>query len=118
MLISERLREAKARIADPAHWCQGVLAQDANGEEIAPSSTKAVKWCASGSLDGFPGWWGAWRILEGVAHDMRIEAKLPKDDDLCDTPLINDTFGHAKVMELYDRAIARAEEMEARDAAL
>ena len=37
------VERARALIADEQHWCRGVLAEDATGASVFPTSASAVK---------------------------------------------------------------------------
>jgi len=109
--IASFLRAAKERIEDPNDWCQGFLAVNNDGGEVPPNSKNAVRWCATGSLNVPAFDWGGFDILEAVARQMLAERGVENTDtDLCNAAFLNDTFGHAAVMELYGRAIACAEQ--------
>ena len=45
--IAER---ARALITDEQRWCRGVLAEDATGASVFPTSARAVKRCGLGAL--------------------------------------------------------------------
>lgn len=51
-------------IADPAHWCRGVTARDADGRKVEASSPDAVAFCALGALYRVVGLNGS---VDGVA---------------------------------------------------
>lgn len=38
-------------LADPARWCKGHLAVDANGRTVEPTSPRACRWCLLGALE-------------------------------------------------------------------
>ena len=44
------LERARALIADEQHWCRGLLAQDATGASVFPTSAGAVKRCGLGAV--------------------------------------------------------------------
>ena len=50
MTPAEILRAAKEKISDPARWCAGELARDANGDSAEPDDTNAAWWCAVDSV--------------------------------------------------------------------
>lgn len=118
------LRRARARIADPARWCQGHEALDATMEQVAPNDPRAVYWCAVGALraefamvdmekfeaDGST----ELDALDEFAADY-VEGHVT-DSDLAEWVLsrpgladINDQCSHAAVLAIYDAAIAAAE---------
>ena len=105
------LGEDRAVIADEANWCEEVLARDSDGDETAPCESDAVCWCAVGALEK---WLGecedfqtrnraAATALDKAAESMCLMAGLTPVDTIVE---INDNFGHGKVLECYDRAIA------------
>lgn len=88
------LRRGWERIAKG--WCQGADALSAAGR-ISPLSAKAVKWSASGAIEG-PDPFAARDVLMGITG--------------CSLRAWNDTPGRtqAEVLALFDRAIAECEE--------
>ena len=102
---ADYLREAKALIANPEHWCQGYVALDADGK---PCSVKiggpAVKRCAFGAV------WtlcdfhssGEEDFLDDAARQMGVDGHFPGID-------LNNTRKHADVMKMFDLAIELAE---------
>jgi hypothetical protein len=110
----EILRAARARIADPSHWCRLVYAESKFGNSLADErSPRAVKWCAAGALYAERRGPRSRGITGAVlaARDILQKAAEP----LCLTQF-NDERSHAAVMAMYDRAIALAEEAEAANA--
>lgn len=92
------LEDARARILDPKHWTQEVIARNAAGEEIGEDQPEAVCWCAIGSI-----YRSAYELNIGVATRSRVHRRLAQPRPLIDT---NDELGHAAVIELFDEAIA------------
>jgi hypothetical protein len=93
---------AHALIEDKAHWCRNHVALDANGVSVFPTSLSAVKRCALGALIA---------AVYELTHDhdaadlLAYEALRPH----CGTSTliyINDTTGHAAVLELFDKVLA------------
>lgn len=107
MKTSEKLRAAKAKIADPANWCQLTFAMDANGEPCDPRSGEAVQWCAIGAIDSFN-----WFDLSPEDYLRRASLELFG----AVVGAANDCLGHSAVMRVYDRAIEMAEAEEGSDA--
>ena len=109
MKPSELLTKAKAVIADPRRWVQGVYAKDAEGQVIGTLSPDAVCWCSLGAL-------------EKVAHEENTYSThstaagyLSKVSDECGysgIPDFNDNSSHKIVMRAWDRAIFLAKEDE------
>ena len=50
---ADLLAAAADLIAKPGAWTQGALARTAKGNRCAPTSRRAVCWCALGALDRF-----------------------------------------------------------------
>ena len=46
------LRNARDMIDDSSSWIQGPIAEDEQGNEVAPYSESACAWCAYGALHG------------------------------------------------------------------
>jgi hypothetical protein len=44
------LINARALIADPAHWTRGTIARTANGRKVEWHDQSATKWCAMGAM--------------------------------------------------------------------
>jgi hypothetical protein len=113
----EVLRTAKAKIEDPAHWTQLVYAKDAQGRAVSAQSHTAVCWCARGVLislsDLRPV--GSRSVLDASGDTWRLVHKyLRRALDALYGPdvglvSVNDNYGHAAVMNVYDRAIGLAE---------
>lgn len=107
MTPAEVLRAARALIADPARWCQYVLAQNAHNQSVAPLDPDATRWCAVGALC---------RVLDyaGLHLWSEIEAWLREANDArLAIAVVNDSGSperaHANVLATFDRAIARLE---------
>ena len=107
--VVELLVAARELIGVREHWCMDALAVTKLGHRTAPESPAAVSWCAIGALDK----------LAGARHlTERQEAKQLLDDEadlLAGVPMvtINDEGNYARVLRLYDLAIARARALEA-----
>lgn len=107
MTVTEVLEQARALIADEAHWCQDALALDAAGIETDPTTDDAVQWCAIGAtcrvthdleaLDGADRL--LWRAIPKVWPGWPLEATVSD---------VNDDLGHEAVMALFDRALVEA----------
>lgn len=114
---------AKDLIKDPANWTQDCDARNADGICVSPLSSSAVCWCAVGalrkvSLAPFVGnlepipahatkeLSTATAVLAIAASSVRPGNGIVNINSIVN---INDELGHAKVMEMYDRAIARLE---------
>ena len=109
------LRRARARIADPEHWCQGQEALDADMQPVGPNDPAAVYWCALGALraefalvdrekfeqDGS----GELDLLNEYAADY---AESVDADYATGRPClteVNDLGSHTAVLAVYDAAI-------------
>lgn len=103
------LREARARIADPARWTCGESARDGVGDPCAAVEECAVCWCALGSVEACRAWdveGQALGLMSGVARALGYDAI----GSSC-TAMLNDApeTTHADVLALYDLAIEQAE---------
>ena len=107
--VLELLVAARYLIGVRERWCIGAMANTTLGRVTAPSSPAAVSWCAIGALHKIA---GARETYE------REEAKQLLDyeaDLMAGVPMvmINDEGNYARVLRLYDLAIARARALEA-----
>jgi hypothetical protein len=98
----EIIEKARALIEDEARWCRNHIALDASGVSVFPSNSGAVKRCALGALIA-----AAFELTHNhdTADHLAYEALRPH----CGTSTliyINDTTGHAAVLELFDKVIA------------
>lgn len=96
--VVERLREARARIEDPANWCQGAFARDRSGDPVGSKSPVACQWCAEGAL-----------TVAGGGFDAEVYLLRALPLRVNDVGGYNDHRTHATVLRLFDRAIALAE---------
>lgn len=106
------LKEARALLGEGGHrWTRGTYARNAEGEEVVFDSPNATCWCALGALlhvapavspsSQWLGYWGARDVLD---EECVVSTPYPS------VPSLNDKQGYKAVLELYDRAIARAEQ--------
>jgi hypothetical protein len=96
------LERARALIAEERHWCSGDLARDAGGFPISPLDSKAKRRCALGALVA------AAHEFTGnpdLAHYLATTAMRPLVGATSLTH-VNDSEGHAAVLDLFDLAIA------------
>jgi hypothetical protein len=98
----EILERARALIEDEARWCRDHIALDASGVSVFPTNPGAVKRCALGALIA-----AAYELTHDhdAADHLAYQALRPH----CGTSTliyINDTTGHAGVLELFDTVIA------------
>ena len=99
------LINARALIADPAHWRQGMLASAADGGQVDPCIPSATKWCAVGAIHR-----AAYDLVgdrDQAARIARDVAKgiCPKRWFLGGVEAINDFRGHAAVLAVFDKAL-------------
>lgn len=96
-------------------WCQGALARNQDGVPVAAAQETAVTWCASGAfsrattnLDADPSADGkAWALLELALPEEWPDLAVYNDDD---------RTTQTDIIDLYTRAITRAEHIAARKA--
>lgn len=95
MTVKEVLIAARAKIADPANWTQGMLARDASGIPVEVCSSRAACWCAVGAVAESAPYELTNTTVEFLnkAAGMQIET-------------FNDTHTHAEVLAKFDEAIA------------
>ncbi len=103
LTVKEVLITTKQRISNEKHWCQGALAQNADGKYIAPQDPRATNFCALGSLIALDieetTYYQAWDCLI---------TELP--GNVRSLSSFNDNSTHKQVLELFDKAIARCGE--------
>ena len=107
--VVELLVAARYLIGVREHWCMDALAVTKLERRTAPKSPAAVRWCAIGALH---------KIAGTRETYEREEAKQLLDEQaflLCCVPMIviNDEGDYARVLRVYDLAIARARALEA-----
>ena len=98
MKTSELLIAAKAKIANPVNWIQGLYAADAKRERTSPTSVEAVCFCSMGAVYSVESMKSLRRIAE-IALDNFA------NDDIVG---YNDAHTHEQVMAVWDKAIAAA----------
>ena len=107
MTPAEILKAAKAKIEDPAHWCQGNYSHWVDD--------KTCQYCAEGAMfqtpcqENGPASNDAWRFLREAAHERLVACHLRFDRQRYDIVTVNDGLGHAETMKMFDRAIELAE---------
>jgi hypothetical protein len=112
--VADVLRAARERISDPERWGVGVHARDTSGAEVEDCEAlpKACEWCALGALfaegvqpygddEGFS--------EEDAALGAEATEFLTRGADGEWPPTVNDEGDHARVLDMYDRAIELAE---------
>ena len=102
------LINARALIADPAHWTRGTLACTANGRRVEWHDQSATKWCAMGAI-----YRAAYDLVGDQKEATRIGNEVAKS--VCPTRWLrgdlagmNDTRGHAAVLAVFDQALQAA----------
>jgi|SRR6185369_12350995 len=105
--IQTALIAAKTLISYPSEWTTFFLARSREGDDCAPNSPQAVRWCALGAVDAVAraNIIKIWDLLAEAAIDMGADEENFKHP----AAQINDNHGHAAVMRMYDRAIQLAE---------
>ena len=114
-LVVNILSEAQELIRDPSKWSQGALARNKDGVAVHSDDKSACSWCALGAVD-FIGT----KRREYIATSRALDAMSLAAEDWAHTASgtlgetaptwVNDYFGHAAVMEMFDRAIQIAKE--------
>lgn len=116
--VVELLTKAKKLIDKPEKWTKKAGSRDAGGVSVDVSSNQSVCFCSLGALikaQPFE------PVLFGAAKDL-LDSSCPKFF-LGDTPgwilAYNDAAEttHEDVMKVFDKAIAKAEKLAAKDAA-
>ncbi len=97
------LLAARTLIANKKYWTRDVVARDKKGNSCDVTSPKAEQFCAVGALtfvhegNDYPE--KCWRYLHKAAQELGSTAG---------PATLNDEMSHAKVMQMYDRAIELA----------
>lgn len=110
MTPAEILRAAKAKIEDPAHWCQGYSWLNSKNQPISRDDMRSAarRCCAIGavalSCQRLSDEWSPIRFLETAANELGFGEKV-----LLAPAELNDSTDHATVMRMFDRAIELAE---------
>ena len=108
-LQNQIIREARALITNPTHWCRGHQGRDALGRPRAPTTADAVSRCAYGALLLCA------LAISGDAATARQLADLAAaqitgitDPTTARTEIfkINDLHGHGAVLMMFDEAVA------------
>ena len=99
------LINARALIADPAHWSSGMLARAADGGHVDPCDPSATNWCAVGAIHR-----AAYDLVGDRDQAIRIGNDVAKT--ICPrrwffggVEAINDIRGHAAVLSVFDQAL-------------
>ena len=124
MKAVDYLTEGRELISDFESWTTGVLARDKDGEEVPPQSANATCWCSEGALECV--YWRSSETLNRAPYReaMYILACVVKEEiDISGSSKFilisyNDNSSHDRVLSLWDKAIAKAEEFSLWDKAM
>jgi hypothetical protein len=99
------LCNARALIADPARWTMWMLASTASGRPAAWHDASARRWCAVGAIHR-----AAFDLVGSKGQAVCIAVEVinsmhPHSWARRSLPALNDSQGHAAVIELFDRAL-------------
>jgi hypothetical protein len=101
------LRDARALIEDPDHWCQHHIAEDRLGNPTAEDAPEACRWCVSGAFlrvgkerGGYP---HQGRRFDETVYGQTWNALNARRSAVS----VNDCDGHDAVLALIDETIAR-----------
>ena len=96
------VERARALIADEQRWCRGVLAEDATGASVFPTSAYAVKRCGLGAVIA-----AAYQLTHDFdAANQLAHRSLRPHYGAATLVHVNDMRGHAAVLALFDEVIA------------
>ena len=98
--LLDTLKNARDLIAKECSWTQGSLALDCLMRPLEPKDNHAVCWCAAGAIRRV----ASYEQLVALAEDQLAYAA---GIDLME---YNDNYSHEKVIDLFDRVIAKLEE--------
>lgn len=123
----QALKDTRELLTDPGRWVRGHWALDASGGYCNTTSPDACQWCISGALEKI-GWDEAMKADKDrycLALDIKIAQRRELEKTINEGGMrhldnldyvyrysiisINDDFGHAAVLELLDKTIARLE---------
>jgi len=102
------LINARALIADPAHWTMWMLACTEKGRPVTWHDPSARRWCAVGAIHR-----AAYDLVGDRRQAMRIANEVvnnvyPHAWYRRGLPAVNDSQGHTAVLGLFDKALAAA----------
>src|SRR3546814_16226257 len=109
MNAAEILRAAKAKIADPAHWCQDEEALNEVGEGTFAESEYACQWCALGAPVTVTGNFRELQAANWYLNEMAEQMGYERAGLTLPAAVLNDTTDNATLMELYSLAFPLAE---------
>ena len=99
------LINARALIADPAHWTRGTLASTSDDHQVEWYDHSATKWCAMGAI---------YRAANDLVGNPKEATRISNEvaTSVCplgwlrvSLPTINDARGHAAVLAVFDKAL-------------
>jgi hypothetical protein len=104
------LINARALIAEPAHWTRATLARTADDRRVGWDDPSASKWCALGAI---------YRAGHDLLGDVDEATRIGKEvaQSICppgssllreDLATVNDRRGHAAVLGVFDKALEAA----------
>lgn len=99
------LKKAREIISDESRWTQGAYARTGKGRLIGPHCRGAVCFCSVGAIFKASG-------LDWGYLPSRIVSAFGFDDE-GKIALFNDKNTHGSVLKMFDKAIARAENVQA-----
>ena len=97
------LEIARAMIANPKTWTRGCAARDRRGEEVAPESAEAVRWCALGAVGR-----AMFELGAPVSAAQSAFKRLDGNAWLLSISDINDRKGRKAAVSLFDAALVEA----------
>ena len=102
--LHQRLKKARALIADPRHWTQRSEARDKWRHAVSPRSPKAERFCAIGACK-------AVSALERNPQEMRLALEACTKENIIS---VNDgdhersrSASHRAILDAFDCAIER-----------
>lgn len=109
-ILLDLLVAAHAGIFPRKNWIQGSFAKDSDGDLADPSSPVACRFCASGAISA-----ASYEVVGpgGVSRSLAVRDAVDVFRSV-NSPIrgiahYNDTHNHAKVVNAFERAIARLE---------
>lgn len=110
-VAKEALYATRQLLEDRAHWTTLCLARDFYGAEVSPESDSAERWCILGALrrvsdkiEQREGEGGSSAGFWSLARNTVFNSSRKLFNECPDR--VNDTQGHAAVLEILDDALA------------
>jgi hypothetical protein len=94
------LGAARALIQDHTRWTRGVLSRAASGRPVMWHDQEACRWCAVGALNR-----AAYDLVRDKERAAQIADEVLEACFPANITWINDTQGHAAVLELFNRSL-------------